>query len=234
MKKFFVILTLILILPLSTVQALTEDNINNLLNQTDTLINDQEVSENLDKRYPVGSIYISTTSTNPGSIFGGTWESFGGGRKLVATGSNGTTDYTSANQTGGNKTVTLSSSNLPSHNHSATPSGTVTSSFTGTSVTTSSNGAHTHTAPFGRASEEASGYGLVYDINYGYYRDRPMISGPTVSINDAGAHTHSLTASGTVTSTFSGKTVTTSSNGSGSSIDIMNPYITVYMWRRTA
>lgn len=66
------------------------------------------------------------------------------------------------------------------------------------------------------------------------YWDRPLVTGGSLSVNSAGAHTHSLTASGTVTSTFSGKTVTTSSNGSGSSIDIMNPYITVYMWRRTA
>ena len=232
MRKILFILILIIILPFTKVQALVEDDISSLLNKTNSLINSQTEMEALNKRYPVGSIYISTTSTNPGTLFGGTWQSFAGGRKLVSTGSNGTTNYTSANQTGGAKTFTLSSSNLPSHNHSLTPSGTVTSSFSGKSVTTSSNGSHTHTVPFGAATNEAKGYGLSYNIQVDVYRNRALVTGRTVSIFSAGTHTHSLTPSGSVSSSFTGKTVTTSSNGSTSSIDIMNPYITVYMWRR--
>lgn len=216
------------------VDAATISDVENLLNKTESVINEQSQYEVLDKRYPVGSIHISTSSTNPSSLFGGTWERYAGGRKLVATGDNGTTNYTSVNATGGNKAVTLSSSNLPAHTHSITPSGTVTSSFTGKSATTSSNGAHTHTVDFGKASSEASGYGLSYGISVDVYRDRALINGRTVDVAVGGAHTHSATPSGSVTSSFTGKTVTSSSNGSGSSIDIMNPYITVYIWRRTA
>lgn len=232
MKKILFIFALIIILPFTKVQALVEDDISSLLNQTNNLINNQTEMEDLDKRYPVGSIYISVNSTNPGTLFGGTWQSFAGGRKLVSTGSNGTTNYTASNMTGGAKTVTLSSSTIPSHSHSLTPSGTVTSSFSGSSVTTSSNGSHTHTVPFGNATAEASNYGLPYGITIDVYRDRPLITGRTVDIFTAGAHTHSLTPSGSVTSSFSGKTATTSSVGSNSAIDIMNPYATVYMWRR--
>lgn len=228
------ILLIILMLFIGNVQvdAATISDVENLLNKTESVINEQSQYEVLDKRYPVGSIYISTSSTNPSSLFGGTWERYAGGRKLVATGDNGTTNYTSVNATGGNKAVTLSSSNLPAHTHSITPSGTVTSSFTGKSATTSSNGVHTHTVDFGNASSEASGYGLSYGADV--YRDRALINGRTVDVDAGGAHTHSATPSGSVTSSFTGKTVTSSSNGSGSSIDIMNPYITVYIWRRTS
>lgn len=237
--RYILLIILMLFIGNMQVEAVTASDVESLLNKTETVINEQSQYEALNKRYTVGSIYISTSSTNPSSLFGGTWERYAGGRKLVSTGSNGTTNYTSANATGGNKTVTLSSSNLPSHNHSITPSGTVTSSFTGKSATTTSNGAHTHTIPFGPASSEATGFGLrttIYDgKDGGSYYDRALVTtSNSTEISTTGAHTHSLTPSGTVTSTFSGKTVTSSSNGSVSSIDIMNPYITVYIWRRTA
>ena len=238
--KYIVFIILMLFIGNTQVKAVSISDVENLLNKTENLINEQSQYEILNKRYPVGSIYISINSTNPSSLFGGTWERYAGGRKLVSIGNNGTTNYTSVNASGGNKSVTLSSSNLPSHNHSATPTGTVTSSFTGKSTTTSSNGAHTHTVSFGNASNEAKGFGLrttIYDgKDGGSYYDRPIITsdGYNKTVNNAGAHSHSLTPSGSVTSTFSGKTVTTSSKGGGSSIDIMNPYITVYIWRRTA
>lgn len=42
----------------------------------------------VDLFYPVGSIYLSVNSTNPGSIFGGTWVAFGAGRVLVGVDAN--------------------------------------------------------------------------------------------------------------------------------------------------
>lgn len=63
------------------------------------------------KIYPVGSIYISTNSTNPNTLFGGTWEQIQN-RFLLAAGSS----Y-SAGSTGGAATVTLTTSQIPSHSH---------------------------------------------------------------------------------------------------------------------
>lgn len=40
-------------------------------------------TEILKKAYPIGSIYLSVNSTNPGTLFGGIWEKFGKGRTLV-------------------------------------------------------------------------------------------------------------------------------------------------------
>ena len=70
--------------------------------------------------YPVGSIYMSTVSTNPNTLFGfGTWVTYGSGRVLIS--QDGT--YT-AGSTGGSATTTLAEANLPSHSHSATFTGT--------------------------------------------------------------------------------------------------------------
>ena len=71
--------------------------------------------------YPVGAIYMSVSNTTlPGDLFGGTWESIGQGRMLVgfddAT-ENADTDFTTAEATSGSKAVTLSTANLPAHDH---------------------------------------------------------------------------------------------------------------------
>ena len=39
-----------------------------------------ELTNFLNKIYPVGSIYISTASTNPSTFLGGTWEAYGKGQ----------------------------------------------------------------------------------------------------------------------------------------------------------
>lgn len=69
------------------------------------------VSAMLDKAYPVGSIYMSVNSTNPKTLFGGTWVQLKD-RFLLAAG----TTY-KAGATGGEATHTLTASEMPSHNH---------------------------------------------------------------------------------------------------------------------
>ena len=82
----------------------------------------------LDLIYPIGSIYISVNSTNPGTLFGGTWTQLKD-RFLIGAGSS----Y-SAGGTGGASSVTLSTSNLPKHTH-------------GVNITTSGGG-HNHNQYF--------------------------------------------------------------------------------------
>lgn len=61
--------------------------------------------------YPVGSLYIAYNHTNPGTLFGGTWERVENAF-LWACDASGT-----IGQTGGEKTHTLTVDELPSHSH---------------------------------------------------------------------------------------------------------------------
>lgn len=70
--------------------------------------------------YPVGSIYISTTSANPSTYFGGIWEAIAG-RFLIGVGKN-TDDNKetwsfAAGQAKGAYNHTLNVSQIPNHSH---------------------------------------------------------------------------------------------------------------------
>lgn len=61
------------------------------------------VKKVLDRIQPVGSLYFSTNSTSPASLFGGTWERYAQGRVMVSA-SDTDTDFT-VGKTGGEKTA---------------------------------------------------------------------------------------------------------------------------------
>ena len=67
----------------------------------------------LDNVYPVGSIYMNVNSTNPGTLFGGTWEQIQGRFLLGMSGS-----YPAGSQ-GGETTHRLTEAEMPSHKHVA-------------------------------------------------------------------------------------------------------------------
>lgn len=127
--------------------------------------------------HPVGSIYESTDSTSPATLFGGTWEAMDAGRVLVAQGKAETGTTFTAGATGGEETHTLTTSELPSHSHY----------FSGT---TSESGWHTHTFPLSGSHGAAS---HVHDSNNS--------TSETFTTPGSGNHTH--TFSGT-TATFGG------------------------------
>lgn len=157
--------------------------------------------------YPVGSIYVSVNSVNPGTIFGGTWEQIKD-RFILAAG-----DAYAAGSTGGSAdavipththTITASSGSSGAHTH--TTSGTAASNGAHThtvSGTGASAGAHTHTVSGTAASAGAHTHGMgnLWSNGSGSSSAYTMSSNRTLTTRNtvsAGAHTH--TVSGTAAS----------------------------------
>jgi hypothetical protein len=123
--------------------------------------------------WPVGSVFISVLSTNPATLLGfGTWAAFAAGRVLVGLDA-GQVEFDTLLETGGAKTHTLTTNEMPAHTHTQ-------------SVNSATNGG-------------SSGYT------------------PDSSTN---------------TSTTSG--YSTGSTGGGVAFSVMNPYVVVSFWERTA
>lgn len=139
----------------------------------------------IDALYPVGAIYTSTLSTNPATLLGrGTWSAFGAGRVMVGRDANDT-DFDTAEETGGAKTVASS--------------GTVSQpTFTGSALATHSHGAGT-LAPSAHSGAAVGDHAA---------HTHSVTSNVTVA--DHAAHTHSVTAAGTNSApTFTGSALAT-------------------------
>lgn len=124
--------------------------------------------------YPIGSIYMSTSSTNPSTLFGGAWEAWGSGRVPVGVNTNDS-DFNTVEKTGGSK-------DLQAHEHPV------------------------YWAEFPITGNKSA-------LNHYDNAERT----PTFNVND----------------TTSSPMVHTSSAGTGNSGNLQ-PYITCYMWKRTA
>lgn len=123
--------------------------------------------------YPVGSIYFTTVSTNPGTTWGGTWVAWGTGKVPVAVDTS-QTEFNAVEKTGGEKTHVTTINEMPSHNHVLySQSGTPASGWTDNN--------------FLRAND------VAYTVNK-----------------------------------------TSNSAGGGAAHNNLQPYITCYMWKRTA
>ena len=175
--------------------------------------------------FPVGSIYTSTTSTNPSSYIGGTWEAYGSGRTLVGVDTN-QSEFNAVNKTGGSKAYTptgkvgdtsLSISQIPSHTHS----------IPALSGTAASAGSHTHMYRPIR-SVDTDYYLLSKTGNSFFYWGFPEMS-----TSASGDHQHSITTNASLTES-TGSSSSHTHNFTGVSTSSIQPYITVYFWKRIA
>ena len=165
----------------------------------------------LDSVYPVGSIYISVNdSFNPNDVFPGTWISFGKGRTLVGVDTSDL-EFQSAEDTGGEKTHVLTVDELPEHNHDVTVEN---KELKGSVWNFAGQG-----ATFGPGNSTSGVFSKGGDGTCFY----PSSTGKATGVNDGfimdATHKHTATSGNT---------------GSGMAHNNMMPYITVYMWKRTA
>jgi hypothetical protein len=185
--------------------------------------------------YPVGSIYTNASvSTNPGTLLGfGTWTAFGAGRVPVGFDS-GNTLFDTAEETGGSYDAIA-----VSHTHSfSTTSGDQSQTHTHTAT----QDAHQHFIANTNRQDPGSFSVTLTNSNYlsgssfaGGTQEKYSLNGdgtvafvgltssaqPAISVGNASqGHTHSV----------SGTTGSTGSSGTNANIQ---PYITVYMWKRT-
>lgn len=137
-----------------------------------------------DLMYPVGSIYCSVVSTNPNTLFGvGTWVAFGAGKVMVGINA-AETEFDTVEETGGEKTHTLNTTEMPTHTHI--------------------QDAHGHSVNIHAASTSGGDGYAAYGTGTG---------------SAYGA---------------ANNTATNQNAGGGGAHNNLQPYIVVYMWKRTA
>jgi microcystin-dependent protein len=173
------------------------------------------VKEVIDLCWPIGSIHISTSSTNPGLTFGiGTWSAFGAGRVLVGLDS-GDVAFDAVEETGGSKTHTLVEAEIPAHTHVQNAHTHVQNAHTHL------QNAHSHVQ--GVNSATAGGLsGYTPDTSTNTRVDSGYSTANTTAVNqDATAVNQNATA-------------VNQNTGGGGAHNNLQPYITVYMWKRTA
>ena len=193
--------------------------------------------------FPVGAIYMSTTSANPGTFWTNTtWQAFATGKTIIGIDTSDT-DFNSVNKTGGSKEVVLTVPNLPIHSHTV---GDNSHSHTANGV-----GDHSHTlndhSHYLPPHQHGSGWGEQNQT--GYWGNWPgknfrgsastdwdnnmFLTSPVdqwtngagaVGMSGSGAHSHTINAT-----THSH---TLSNTGSNTAHSNLQPYVVTYIWKR--
>lgn len=191
-------------------------NLSNILSRLDAL---ERNAQHLRDAWPVGSIYMSIRNTNPGTLFGGTWVAWGQGRVPIGVGSNGASNYGAPEGTGG------------SEGRSFTPSGSISEE----SLSIRQIPQHQHRIwPVNRHISVQGGggdgnYNALYtssmhevpsDVEIAWSENAYNGVGPDGKVPESNQavgepHGHRLSMSGV-------------------NVDVRQPYITCYMWKRTA
>lgn len=139
--------------------------------------------------YPIGSIYMSVSPTNPSEYFGGTWVAWGSGRVPVGINTDDS-NFGTVEKTGGASTVALTTAQMPSHSHDK---GTLAAD---------GNGSHGHNLNLTKAGwgvdgasnkvvVDSTGYTALTNVGTawaGYHGH--TISGSTASAGSGNAHSN--------------------------------------------
>lgn len=212
--------------PLSTI-AKVIDSLATQTNDTTNAPSIHAVREALNDKwetiYPIGSIYMSVNNVNPSTVFGGTWEQIKD-KFLLACG-----DTYNNGATGGEATHTLTSDEIPSHNHGYT----TPTAVNGHALTVNEMPSHYHN--INAFDISTTPYTYNFEITFGestspknyfniYNYNASTDAGQTIATGGGAAHSHSLTTGG----------ATTQNTGGGNAHNNMPPYLAVNVWVRTA
>lgn len=179
---------------------------------------DKKISDLLNMFYPVGSVYETMDSSfDPNKKWGGTWVRIKG-RVLVGVDENDAY-FDVPEKTGGYKKPSIKVENLPSHSHDVKVGVTI-------NETKLEGGANNIAGQDANWGVTAQGNGIVTnkgDTN-GFY---PSTRKTAEKYHDGFwiNATHKHTAS---------TTVSCASTGGGKGFEVLQPYITCYIWKRTA
>lgn len=173
--------------------------------------------------WPVGSIFMNTTSTNPKTLLGlptsspVTFVRWGLGRVPVSLDPNNLR-FDTSEEVGGAETVALDVSQMPQHNHGGY-TGDQDRDHTHTGYAYPS-GNHNHQSYYrvGTRTVTGGGNANVADSGGGY-----------TTTSDSGNHDHSVVTNGA----SGGHLHVIGPQGGNAAHENMPPYITVYMWKRT-
>lgn len=187
------------------------DVISQTSSQLDYTVDTQSniISSIIDVAYPVGSIYISSSTMHPSIVFGGVWERFAEDKFLLSAGS------TYANgSTGGsaNAVVVKHNHTQNAHNHTQNSHGHLPSGGDSRRFMSSPNGCGWGEEAGGGISGSGRYYVSSTDSNHNVYNET---IGATVATNQA-------------------QTATNQESGVDGTGKNMPPYLAVFVWKRIA
>ena len=179
---------------------------------------------------PIGSIEINTSGDNPSTYLGGTWEAWGSGRVPIGIDTSDS-DFSTVEKTGGNKRHDHSIS----HTHNVPGSSHSHQTYNHT-LAEDEIPSHKHQfkgVPYYGGGASVA-WGNITEVLPYYYPENNITTytrGSAILENGGdSSHNHGSTSSTTPSSVT---TNSQSSSYSGYSSNVQ-PYITCYMWKRTA
>lgn len=193
------------------VTKVNADTFNTFQNNIEKAINEAMLAAKKAEN-PIGHIRMETTNTNPATYLGfGTWVLWGSGKVPVGVNTSDSS-FKAVEKTGGSKTVNISHSHtIASHNHGGNTGSHV--------LTVNEIPSHNHVWKYSSSAQSGSStWGSAGEGSTGSAND---VIGNT---GGGKGHTHTISASGQQTTSSAGST----------SLSLLQPYITCYMWKRTA
>ena len=217
----------------------TASNINAGTLDNARLSSDVVLRSQIPEAWPIGSIFIHTQAVNPNALLGyGTWMAFGQGRVLVGIDAS-QTEFNTVEKIGGTKTHGLTVAEMPGHAHTGgTTAGTTVASATGGGTTGNDAPDHahfvndpTHAHNFPTNSVGGGTIGAEEGFTGGARATFAAATGITIGGATA-RHVHGIPALSIPALTVNPLGIF--AEGGNQPHNNLQPYVTVYMWKRTA